>query len=186
MHTRLIAIFICLCSINALAIDTATDGTKEALTTIAALDVPRYMGVWYEIAKYPNWFQRKCTGNTKAEYSLKSDGKVQVVNRCRMENGEMNEAIGSARQVGAPTSPRLEVRFAPAWLSFIPAAWGDYWIIDLDEGYQLAAVSEPSRQYLWVLSRTPRVNRASYESLVGRLAKKGYDVRNLELTKQDD
>ena len=185
MHTRLIAIVICLCSVNALAADTATDGTK-ALTTIEALDVPRYMGTWYEIAKYPNWFQRKCTGNTKAEYSLKPDGKVQVVNRCRMENGEMNEAIGSARQVGVPTSPRLEVRFAPVWLSFIPAVWGDYWIIDLDEGYQLAAVSEPTRQYLWVLSRTPRINRVTYDALVGRLTKKGYDVRSLELTKQDD
>jgi apolipoprotein D and lipocalin family protein len=186
MHTGLIAIFIGLCSINASAIDTAPDGTKDALTTIEALDVPRYMGIWYEIAKYPNWFQRKCTGNTTAEYSLKSDGKVQVVNRCRMENDEINEAVGSARQVGATTSPRLEVRFAPAWLSFIPAVWGDYWIIDLDEGYQLAAVSEPTRQYLWVLSRRPRIDQATYDALVGRLAKKGYDVRNLELTKQDD
>jgi apolipoprotein D and lipocalin family protein len=186
MHTRLIAICICLCSINALAIDTATDGTREALTTIDTLDVPRYMGTWYEIAKYPNWFQRKCTGNTKAEYTLKPDGKVQVVNRCRVESGEVSEAVGSARQVGAATSPRLEVRFAPAWLSFIPAVWGDYWIIDLDEGYQLAAVSEPSRQYLWVLSRRPRIDQATYDALVGRLTKKGYDVRNLELTKQDD
>lgn len=190
MPNRLIAIFISLWSLNALATDKATDSgaqsTKAALTTIETLDVRRYMGTWYEIAKYPNWFQKKCVGNTRAEYSLKPDGKVQVINRCRLENGEMNEAIGTARQLGAATSPKLEVRFAPAWLSFIPAVWGNYWIIDLDNGYQLAAVSEPTRQYLWVLARTPRIDQALYDALLGRLTRKGYDIRSLEATRQDD
>ena len=98
----------------------------------------------------------------------------------------MKEAIGTARQIGAAASPRLEVRFAPAWLSFIPAVWGAYWVIDLDEKYQLAAVSEPTRQYLWVLSRTPKVTGTSYDALLDRLRKKGFDVRGLEITKQGD
>jgi apolipoprotein D and lipocalin family protein len=188
MKTKLIATALCLCCLNSLADETTADGrahpTGQALTTIEALDVPRYMGTWYEIAKFPNWFQKKCVGSTKAEYSLKDDGKVQVINRCQLENGAMNEATGVARQVGNATSPKLEVRFAPAWLSFIPLVWGDYWVIDIDEAYQLVAVSEPKRDYLWVLSRTPTIDPKAYESLLARLAKKGFDIQKLEITRQ--
>jgi len=190
MKTKLIVTFFCLCSLNAVAKDTETAikglASKEALTTIRALDVPRYMGTWYEISKFPNWFQKKCVGYTKAEYSLKADGNVQVINRCMLESGEMNQAIGTARQLGMASSPKLEVRFAPSWLSFIPAVWGDYWIIDLDDNYQLVAVSEPTREYLWVLSRTQKVNQKSYDDLLGRLARKGFDVHKLEVTKQEN
>jgi apolipoprotein D and lipocalin family protein len=154
------------------------------LVPIAALDVPRYMGTWYEIAKYPNWFQKKCKSNTRAQYSLQEDGTVQVDNRCTTESGEVSQAIGQARPVGAAGTAKLEVRFAPAWLSFIPLVWGDYWVIDLDAQYQLVAVSEPKREYLWILSRTPAVNPATYNELIARLAQKGFDLKKLELTPQ--
>lgn len=165
----------------------AADGTPApapALTPIASLDVPRYMGTWYEIAKYPNSFQKKCVADTRADYSLRPDGKLQVINRCRMANGEVNEAIGAARQLGETNSPKLEVRFAPAWLSFISAVWGDYWVIDLDPAYQLVAVSEPTREYLWVLSRTPQVAPAAYDALLARLAGQGFDLKRLTLSPQ--
>ena len=155
------------------------------LATIESLDVPRYMGTWYEIAKFPNVFQKKCVSGTRAEYKLLADGMVQVVNRCKVRSGEFEEVIGTARQVGAATSPKLKVRFAPAWLSFIPLVWGDYWIIDLDPKMQLVAVSEPQREYLWVLSRTAKVDPAAYESLLGRLAQKGFDLHKLVLTQQE-
>jgi len=154
------------------------------LATIAALDVPRYMGRWYEIAKYPNRFQRKCVADTRAEYSLQPDSRVQVINRCRMGNGEWDAATGAARQIGGPNSPKLEVRFAPAWLSFIPAVWGDYWIIDLDPAYRLVAVSEPRREYLWVLSREPVVRPEIYAALLQRLRTLGFDAGKLETTVQ--
>ncbi len=156
----------------------------EALSPISALDVPRYMGVWWEIAKFPNWFQRNCVADTRAEYSLAADGTVQVLNRCRRASGEVDQALGQARQIGGPASPRLQVRFAPAWLSLIPLVWGDYWVIDLDEAYQLVAVSEPQRRYLWVLSRTPEVDPKAYASLLERLSARGFDVRQLERTAQ--
>lgn len=159
-------------------------GNVEPLDTIPYLDVPRYMGRWYEIAKFENWFQKKCISDTNAEYDLRPDGKVQVINRCRMENGEFNEAIGTARQVGGPSSPKLEVRFAPAWLSFIPAVWGDYWVVDLDTDYQLVAISEPKRNYLWVLSRSPKVSPELYGALIQRLRNKGFDTHKLEITHQ--
>jgi len=154
-------------------------GEAPPLTTVSSVDVPRYMGRWFEIAKFENWFQKKCVSDTSAEYSLKQDGKVQVINRCRQENGEISEAIGEARQVGDASSPKLEVRFAPAWLSFIPAVWGDYWIIDLDADYELVAVSEPTREYLWVLARSPQVSTEAYEALLQRLRDKGFDTDKL-------
>ena len=110
------------------------------LKTVAAVDVPRYMGTWHEIAKYPNWFQRKCASSTQATYTLQTDGRVQVLNRCKTDKGEWREALGVARQIGGPTSAKLKVRFAPEWLSFIPMVWGDYWIIDLDPQYQWVLV----------------------------------------------
>lgn len=189
MKTKIIAALLCIWSLTTFAKDAIPDTIvqtgKDPLATIESLDVSRYMGTWYEIAKFPNWFQKKCAGHTKADYSIEANGKVTVINRCRLENGEMTEAVGAARQVGAATSPKLEVRFAPAWLSFIPAVWGDYWVIDLDEGYQLAAVSDPKREYLWVLSRAPKVDQKSYENLLVRLTRKGFDIQKLEATNQD-
>ena len=155
------------------------------LPTVGAIEVPRYMGVWYEIAKFPNWFQKKCVGNTRAEYNLRSDGSLQVINRCKLASGEIDVAIGAARQIGNASSPKLQVRFAPQWLSMIPAVWGDYWVIALDDNYQWVAVSEPGREYLWILSRTPRMDPQTYANLLVRLTGLGLDVQKLELTPQD-
>ena len=163
----------------------AQEAGAAPLQTIAALDVPRYMGTWYEIAKYPNWFQKKCVSDTSAEYRAQADGRVEVINRCREANGDISEAVGMASQVGGSDSPRLEVRFAPAWLSFLPFVWGDYWVIDLDPDYQLAAVSEPGRDYLWVLSRTREVDVKAYDALLKRLAEHGFDLGKLERTRQE-
>lgn len=155
-----------------------------AVAPIARLDVPRYMGTWYEIAKYPNRFQKDCAGFTTATYTLQPDKTVQVANRCRRADGTPDQAIGSARQIGAPTSATLKVRFAPRWLSFLPMVWGDYWVIDLDPAYSLAAVSEPKREYLWILSRTPTVPHEAYEALLERLQQQGFDLSKLETTRQ--
>ena len=155
------------------------------LETIPTLDVARYMGNWYEIAKYPNWFQRKCAKDTRADYRLAEAGQVSVTNRCRTADGETIEAMGLARQIGPVTSPKLQVRFAPAWLSFLPFVWGNYWVIDLDETYQLAAISEPGRDYLWILARTPTVDAGAYDALLARLAARGFDLKRLERSQPD-
>ena len=150
------------------------------LQTIASLDIQRYLGVWHEITKYPNQFQAKCVSDTSATYSLSQDGTVRVVNRCKTADGGMAEAIGEARQVGGPDSPKLKVRFAPAWLAFLPMVWGNYWVIDLDEDYRLVAISEPTRRYLWVLSRAPTVDAEAYQALLKRLGAQGFDLSKLE------
>lgn len=163
-----------------LALMSAAQAQLAPLQTVPSVDVPRYMGTWHEIAKYPNWFQKKCVSSTQATYSLQADGRVQVLNRCKTDKGEWSEALGAARQMGGPTSAQLKVRFAPEWLSFIPLVWGDYWIIDLDPDYQWVVVSEPKREYLWILSRTPQMPAATYQSLLGKLNTLGFDLKRIE------
>lgn len=180
MKTFALALLICAATFPALADDKPT----LPLQPIATLDVPRYMGTWYEIAKYPNRFQKQCVRNTSAQYSLQQDGIVTVLNRCQLASGEMVDALGEARQVDGAKSPKLEVRFAPEWLSWLPWVWGDYWVIDLDPQYQLAAVSEPKREYLWILSRTPHVDKVRYTALLERLSAQGFDLQKLELSPQ--
>jgi apolipoprotein D and lipocalin family protein len=171
-----------LALLSPVAAPAQTAAPPEPLQTIARLDVGRYLGTWYEIAKYPNRFQRQCVADTSALYRLRDDGQLDVINRCRQANGEVAEAVGRARQDGPADSPKLKVRFAPAWLSWLPMVWGNYWVIDLDAGYQLVAVSEPSRGYLWVLSRTPTVEAGTYQALLNRLREKGFDLTRLERT----
>ena len=152
--------------------------------TIASLDVPRYMGTWYEIAKFPNWFQKKCVSNTQAVYSIRPDGNLKVLNSCKTADEKISQAEGTARQQGPKDSPKLEVRFAPEWLSFLPMVWGEYWVIDLDAQYQVAAVSDSKREYLWVLSRTPQLDKKTYDELLLRLRGQQFDTRKLEITQQ--
>ena len=164
----------------------AQEAGAAPLQTIAALDVPRYMGTWYEIAKYPNWFQKKCVSDTSAEYRAQADGRVQVINRCREASGDISEAVGMASQVGGADSPRLEVRFAPAWLSFLPLVWGDYWVVEIDDDYQWVVVSEPSRRFLWVLARKPALDARIEASIRARLIARGFDPDRLVSGRQDD
>jgi apolipoprotein D and lipocalin family protein len=180
--TALSALFFALAATAQIPLTSPPTGPLNA---IAALDVPRYMGTWYEIAKYPNRFQKQCVAETTADYQLQAGGAVQVTNRCRTASGVVEEAIGAARQVGpATSSPQLQVRFAPSWLSWLFMVWGNYWVIDLDPAYQLVAVSEPKREYLWVLSRTPTVNAEAYAALMTRLQAQGLDPTRLERTRQ--
>jgi apolipoprotein D and lipocalin family protein len=173
-----------LASLKVAAQTIATPAALPPVATISTLDVPRYMGTWYEIAKFPNRFQAKCTANTRAQYLAQTDGSVQVLNSCATADGSTIDALGKAIQVGATNSPKLQVRFAPAWLSWLPMVWGDYWVIELDADYQLAAVSDAKREYLWVLSRSPQVSAKAYDALLQRLKAQHFDVQKLERTPQ--
>ncbi|MBB6210775.1 lipocalin family protein [Novispirillum itersonii] len=177
----MLAVAVCLSAISLSAAARAADAVPPVVP-VPALDVPRYMGVWYEAAKFPNRFQAQCARGTSATYALRDDGRVTVTNRCFRADGGREEAVGEARAVGSPSPAVLEVRFAPAWLSWLPMVWGDYWIVDLDEAYTLAAVSEPRREYLWILSRTPVPDPAAYQALLGRLKDRGYDLTRLEVS----
>jgi apolipoprotein D and lipocalin family protein len=149
------------------------------LQVVAPVDLKRYAGVWYEQARLPNRFQEKCAGQVSARYSLRADGRIDVLNRCVRSPGDVEEALGEARAIPVPgltDAGRLEVRFAPAWMSWLPFVWGDYWILALDPGYEVALVGTPNREYLWVLSREQRVSPARLEAMLEHARSAGFPV----------
>jgi apolipoprotein D and lipocalin family protein len=152
--------------------------------TVPAVDLDRYLGKWFEIARFDNRFQRVCAGEVTAEYSRRPDGRIDVINRCRRTDGTFTTAAGVARIVDTVTRAKLKVRFAPAFLSWIPAVWGDYWVIGLADDYSWAVVGSPDRQYLWVLSRTPAMTPAQYKQAIDVVRANGFDDRRLALTAQ--
>ncbi|MCO6509764.1 MAG: lipocalin family protein [Aridibacter famidurans] len=158
---------------------------EGALKTVASVDLDRYKGKWFEIARYPNKFQKKCVGNTTATYTIESDGDIEVLNECLKKNGKMDRAKGEARIVDESTNAKLEVRFAPAFLSFLPFVWGDYWVIDLAEDYSYAVVGDPKREYLWILSRTPELETSVYQEILRSVEEKGFDPGKLVKTPQN-
>lgn len=150
------------------------------LTVVPAVDLQRYMGTWYEVARLPNGFQKQCAGDVTANYTILDDGQIRVVNRCREADGTVSEAEGRAKKAD-PDGPdtKLKVRFAPAWLSFLPFVWGDYWIIVLAQDYSYVAVGDPGRKYLWILSRTPVLEEQTLQSVLTEVERKGYDLTGL-------
>jgi apolipoprotein D and lipocalin family protein len=148
------------------------------LEVVPAVDLQRYLGTWYEIATIPQRFQKGCVGVT-AEYSLRTNGDIQVVNTCIKEtlDGEVRQARGKARVVDRTTNAKLKV-------SFFWPFWGAYWIIGLDPEYQWAIVGHPNRNYLWILSRSPQMDEALYGKLLQLIAEKDYDLAKITKTLQ--
>lgn len=158
------------------------DKDAPELEAVASVDVARYMGLWYELARYPTSFQKDCEGTT-AEYTLREDGKVDVLNTCRFgtKNGEPRSAEAVARVMDGSNGARIFVNFAPIPL---PAGRGNYWIIHLDKAYQHALIGEPSGRFLWMLSRTPTVTPEVREELNAAAVAAGYDLGLLKETEQ--
>jgi len=148
------------------------------LKTVDSVDLERYLGTWYEIAAFPAWFQKNCTGVT-AEYSLRDDGLISVINSCRRKTleGKLKKSTGKAKIIDTSSNSKLKV-------SFFGPFWGPYWIIDLDENYQWAVVGVPNRKYLWILSRTPQMDEEIYDGILDRLVDQGYDPSRLNKTLQ--
>ncbi len=153
---------------------------REPVRSIPAVDLTRYAGRWHEVARFPNRFQKDCAGGTTADYALLPGGDIRVVNACMQADGVRKQAEGRARPArpGGPSS-QLKVRFAPAFLSWIPKVWGDYWVLDLTDDYGAALVGSPDRKYLWLLSRSPQLDEATYARLVASGAAQGFDVARL-------
>jgi apolipoprotein D and lipocalin family protein len=153
--------------------------SKGDLSTVASVDLSRYAGTWYEIARLPMWFQRHCV-DSKAIYSSRPDGLVGVHNECVTESGGVEQAEGVATVVDPKTNARLAVAFDNFFARlFGSSREGNYWILDLDPEYRTAMVGTPDRRYLWVLSRTPQLEDSTYQRLVERARQLGYPVSDL-------
>jgi apolipoprotein D and lipocalin family protein len=150
----------------------AATANEQPLTTVPRVDLTRYLGRWYEIARYPNRFEKQCERDVTATYTLREDGRIGVLNACVKHDGSPNEGKGWAKIVDTSTNAKLKVTFF--WPFF-----GDYWVLELGHNYEYAVVGEPSRKYLWILSRAPHMSDAQYSEVLGRLASKGYNPGKL-------
>jgi len=150
---------------------------KDELEVVPAVDLSRYVGRWYEISRLPNGFQKKCADTVTANYTMRGDGKIEVINRCRKASGEYATAKGKAKIVDKKTNAKLKVSFF--WPFF-----GDYWILDLGPNYEYAVVGEPGRKYLWILSRSPRMDEALYQQLLRKMAAQGFNTERMIRTSQ--
>lgn len=145
----------------------------DTIKSAKSFDVKRYTGAWYEIAKYPNYFQKHCVGS-KAKYSTQKNGTLSIINQCLHKNGEVTSVKGIAYPIENKVA-QFKVQFI---FKFINLSWfqGDYWIIKLDQNYQDAIVSDPQRKYLWILSRTPKMNEERYQKIIIWLISKGFKI----------
>jgi len=147
---------------------------------VAHVELEKYVGLWYEIAKIPNRFQKKCVRGTTAQYSIRGDGKIEVINSCVTEDGEIKKAQGIAKVEDRVSNAELKVNFFR--LLGLRLFWGDYWIIGLGDDYQYSIVGTPDRKYGWILSRTPDIAPDVLQSIFEELTNQGYDPEDFERT----
>ena len=155
---------------------------ESPVMTVKAVDLERYVGLWYEIAKIPNRFQKQCVSGTTAEYTLREDGRITVVNQCVKKDGEVDDAEGIAKVVDTTTNTKLKVSFV-SFLGWRPF-WGDYWVIGLDANYEWAIIGTPDRKYGWVLARTPGLDEKTMEEIRAIIEYNGYKWDSFELSPQ--
>lgn len=177
-YTLIIAVTI-MPLLGNIALGDETGGIK----TVPSVDINKYMGKWYEIARIPNSFQKKCIGNVTANYTLRADGKVEVLNTCLEEDGKTDSAKGIAKIVDKETNAKLKVSFFSIF--GIHLFWGNYWILYLDEGYENAVVGDPSRKYGWILSRKTKLTPEELKPLYKTLEENGYKPGNFVPTEQN-
>jgi apolipoprotein D and lipocalin family protein len=185
-----LAAFIALSSLLSFSAHAQNIASDTPLEPVASLDIDRYMGLWYQIALYPNRFQSQCVRNTTALYERLPNGQVKVTNKCVLVGGAEDLAIGTARPVGnvqgnTLSPPKLQVAFTPVWLNWLPFVWGNYWVIQLADDYRYAVVSEPGRNYLWVLARKPQLSAEDEAAIRSRLQQQGFELSRLQTHKQD-
>ena len=157
-------------------VDQAVAVAAAPLATVQAIDLERYAGRWHEIARLPNWFERSCASDLSATYGVRTDGTIDVTNACTRIDGTRDSSVGLARVVGPG---RLEVRFAPSWLGWLPFVWGDYWVIDLDREYRHVLIGTPNREYLWILGREPVLPDAVVDDLLQKARDLGFPVERV-------
>ncbi len=169
-----------MAAMAAIPIAGGCNALNSPLAVVEKVDLGSYTGRWYEIARYPNSFERGCVGVT-ADYSLRQDGRINVLNTCFEGNldGHVRTIQGTARVVDEETNAKLAVTF------FGPFE-GDYWILELGNDYDYAVVGDPSRKFLWILSREPVLDDSLYQDILSRLPEKGFDPENLEFVLQSE
>jgi apolipoprotein D and lipocalin family protein len=155
----------------------------KSLHTVEKVELDRYLGVWYEVARKPMYFQNKCDRDVTATYTLNENGNVGVDNRCYSKDGKLNQSVGEAFIQNAPFNTKLKVSFLPEAVRWLPVGRGDYWVLKIDDDYQTVLVGEPRRRYLWVLSRSAQPDHAVVKEYLDYAQSVGYDISDVIHTK---
>lgn len=149
---------------------------QDEVKTVDFVDLNKYLGKWYEVASIPQSFQKACIADTSAEYSLdKEDDLIVVMNSCGTKDGSRKVAEGRAKIEDTKTNSKLKVTFVKLF-DWIFAFGGNYWVLDVDSGYNVALVGDPSRGYAWILSRTPAMSAAQWIDAEKTFKAQGYDT----------
>ena len=157
---------------------------SKPLHTVEKVELDKYLGVWYEVARKPMYFQNKCDRDVTATYTLNENGNVGVDNRCYSKDGKLNHSVGEAFIQNAPFNTKLKVSFLPESVRWLPVGRGDYWVLKIDDAYQTVLVGEPHRKYLWVLSRSAHLDQAVVKEYLDYAQSIGYDISDVIHTKQ--
>ncbi len=177
-------LFITMLCLSSIFVGAQTgDNNMPTPITVDTVNLEKYAGLWYEISRITNRFQRKCLKNVTAFYELRQDGRIDVTNRCFTSDGKTIKANGIAKVADTESNAKLKVSFVR--LFGLNLFWGDYWIIGLAEDYRYAIVGHPARKYGWVLSRTPQLSDKDQESIKTLLKNQGYNPDEFQLTTQD-
>jgi lipocalin len=170
--------FLILAALFCASFATSQSQNNLNTTTVKDLDLNRYLGTWYEIARFPHSFEKNLQGVT-ATYSLRKDGKIKVLNQGYKGSldGKKSVAVGKAR-IPDPSNPaRLQVSF---FLWF----YADYLVMELDPGYQWAMIGSNSPNFFWILSRTPQMDPVLYDKLIANAKERGYDTSRIQKVEQ--
>jgi apolipoprotein D and lipocalin family protein len=162
-----------------LGLSACSSGNLPNLKTVEKVDLDRYQGEWNEIARIDHWFQEGCINST-ANYTIREDGDIKVLNRCDIEGekGEKDEAIGRAWVVDEDSNAKLKVQFPLKGIKLTFLA-GDYWIIALEENYQYAMIGDPKREYLWILARDKKLPQSTLDRLITKAKDDGFPTEKL-------
>lgn len=151
----------------------------EELPTVSTVDVTRYAGTWHEIARLPYRMEARCVADVTTTFKRRGMRSYDVETRCRRADGSEETDVGIARIQDTSSNAKMEIRFLPLALAWWPFAWSDYWILDLAPDYSHALVGVPARDAMWILSRKPELEAATYERLVAKARVLGFEVDKL-------
>jgi len=166
-----------------LVIAYAAPAAAQDIVTVEKVDMARYAGTWYEIARLPNKLQAECVGDVSTSFRLRGMRSYDIETRCRRADGSEEVDMGIARVQDLTTNAKMEWRFLPLALAWWPFAWTDYWIVDLAPDYSWAVAAVPTREALWILSRKPELDAPIYDRLVAKARAMGFETGKLIRTR---